>query len=281
MLFRMFKFFTKFVPVTLHIGSAMTAPFEKLLLVLVLAIPFSTLVRAQDGSGEEFSADRPGAIGGSDILPKGRVQLESGSSWERSALEGPWTTTFSVAESLLRVGLSDNAEAHFQGNYLIISNWGGRDRGFDNFSFGTKVKLLDGERFVPDIAINADVIIPGKKGSIFMRQNWGGQMALLFENRITDWFYLCYEGDLIFYGEGTPEFFYGVELFFQPWEQFSVILDQYNYSGSFGTECWSELSLAYLVAPRLQIDLSTDVCLSDPSRYGGLSVGFAWQITKR
>ena len=258
----------------------MNPHFGKILPILFLMTFLSGSAFAQDVV-EEFSPERPGAIGGPDVLPKGRVQIESATSWERSSFDGPWTTDWSVAGSILRVGLSDMAEARFRGNYFVFSDGSERTGGFDNFVIGTKIKLLDGGKFIPEMSLLADVLIPGKKGSAFMREYWGGTLALLFENRITDWLYLGYESDLMFYGEGSPELFYGVELFFQPWDKVSFAIDEYNYTGSYGTECWSELSFAYQIASRLQFDLSTDICLSSPSRYAGITVGVSWQITRK
>ena len=42
-----------------------------------------------------------------------------------------------------------------------------------------------------------------------------------------------------------------------------------------------ELGAAYMLTPRLQLDLATDIYLNYPKRYFNLMVGIAWQITKK
>ena len=229
----------------------------------------------------EFTADRPGATGGPAVLPKGRLQLESGVAWERSALDGPWSTTWTVNTSMLRWGISDMAELRFQADYLISSTDGEKQSGFDSIIFGTKAKLYEGGKILPEVAIMANVMVPGKKGSAFLGDKWGGQIALLCENSITDWFSVGFEADLIWHGVGAPEVFFGGCLSFQPWEKFCVMLEEFNYGSGGEIQCWSELSCAYQVAPRVQLDLASDLCLSDPSHYGILMLGVSWQITKK
>ena len=253
--------------------------FKTFLISSFVALASAFCASAQEA--EEFTADRPGATTGPTVLPKGRVQLETGFGWERSALEGPWATTWTVNTSMLRWGFSDMAELRLQANYLISKQGGERDFGFDSVFFGTKARLHEGGKIMPAISLMANVMVPGKKGSAFLSDRWGGQMGLLFENTLAPWCSLGYEADLIWNGYGSPEVFFGACLGFQPWERLSIQVEEYNIGGGGSVQCWSELSLGFQAAPRLQIDLASDLCLSSPDRYGVLMVGLSWQITKR
>lgn len=250
--------------------------------LLVALLPFgavSTLASAQEAA--EFTADRPGATTGPSVLPRGRVQLETGFAWERSALEGPWATTWTVNTSMLRWGFSDAAELRLQANYLISEGEEGRQFGFDSVIFGTKARLYEGNGILPEMALMANILVPGRKGSAFLSEHWGGQIALLCENELAPWCSLGYEADLIWKGDGRPEVFFGAGLGFQPWERFAFQIEEFNIGTGEGLQCWSELSCAWQVSPRVQLDLATDICLTAPERYAILMFGVSWQITKR
>ena len=63
-------------------------------------------------------------------------------------------------------------------------------------------------------------------------------------------------------------------------DRWQVILEEYNNNTSDGTECWMELGAAYQLSRRVQLDISSDLCLSAPKSYWNLSLGVAWQITR-
>lgn len=250
-------------------------------LILMACLLSAGLVHAQDIT--EFMADRPGATTGPSILPAGRVQWETGFATERSALEGPWSTTWTVNTSLFRVGLSKFAELRVQAEYLIHNSHDGvKNYGFDNIMFGVKAKMVEGNGWIPDMALMANAFIPGQKTSPFMSDKWGGQIALLCEHTVTSWFSVGYEADLIWEGEEVePDAFFGICLGFKPWKRISVYVEEFNRSTARGLKSWTELSLAFQLAPRVQLDIATDISLNNPSKYSILMLGVIWQITRR
>ena len=249
-----------------------------LVLAGMVCLPF--FVSAQT---VEFMADRPGATTGPEILPKGRVQWETGFATERSALEGPWSRTWTINTSLIRVGFSDFAEFRLQADYLLHATSDGvRTTGFDDVMFGFKARLVEGRKWIPQVALMANAFIPGKDASPFMSSEWGGQIALLCENEVTSWFSIGYDADLIWEGEeAEPDVFFGGCLGFKPWKRFSIFLEEFNRSTSRGIKSWMELSLAFQLAPRVQIDVATDLSLNNPDKYSIIMLGVIWQITKR
>lgn len=258
----------------------MTRSFFRFVWVLVVAVSFPSLAAAQ--SVEEFQADRPGATTGPGVLPRGRVQWETGFASERSALEGPWERTWTVNTSLVRVGFSDFAELRLEGEYIIHTVNDVRSHGWDNLSFGVKGKLLEGEKWIPSISLMANALLPGKNYSPFMSEEWGGRMALLCENTVTSWFTIGYEADLIWEGEEVePDVFFGICLGFAPWKRFSFFVEEFNRSTANGLRNWMEFSLAFQLAPRVQLDIATDISLNDTKKYSIFMLGLIWQITKR
>ena len=227
-----------------------------------------------------FTADRPGATTGPDVLPKGRLQWETGVGYQHIKVEDLKTHSWTLNTSLLRYGISDYAELRFQGDW---SKTGGDIfdyNGPENIALGTKVRLFDGWKFVPAISLLGNVYIPSKHYD-YMPDNWSGQLSLVFQNVLTPWLSLGYEMNLTWYDSDRPIFFYGACLAFTLNDHWQLIVEEYNENTTLGTDNWVELGAAYQLTPRLQLDLATDINLNEPKSFWNLNVGVAWQITKK
>ncbi len=244
--------------------------------LLALSLTLSLTTVAQDEV--EFTADRPGATTGPDVLPRGRVQWETGMGWERSKLDGPAVTTWTLNTTLLRWGFSDFAELRLQGDYLFASGDGDDQNGFSDVAVGTKVKLFEGWKAVPAISLLANVIVPGGHDADFLPREWGGQIGLVFQNELTPWLSLGYDGELIWSDHSKPSAFYGLCLGFSLSDRCSLGLEEYNVSSSGDTESWSEISVAYQLSRRVQLDAGFDISLNYPKRFQNLMIGVAWEI---
>lgn len=196
-----------------------------------------------------FTADRPGATTGVDVLPKGRVQWETGIGLERSKMDGPTATTWTLNNSLLRWGISESAELRLQADYLYTDIEGTHVKGLSNVAFGTKVKLFEGWKAVPAVSLLGNVLVPGGSDAAFLPEEWGGQMVLLFQNELTSWCSLGYETDLIWSDAAKPTFFWGACLGFQLNDRLSLMAEEYNYNKPDGHENWIELGAAYMLTP--------------------------------
>lgn len=227
-----------------------------------------------------FSADRPGATTGTDVVEKGRLQWETGVGYERSRLEETASTTWMLNETLLRWGISKQAELRLQADYLTCSMEGYHVNGLANVAVGTKVRLYDGWKAMPAVALLGNVVIPGGSSAEFMPEEWGAQMGLLFQNELASWLTLNYEADLVWLDSAKPIAFWGACLTFQLNDKLALMAEQYNYNSTYGHQNWLELGASYMLTPRLQADIATDISLNYTKRYFNLLVGVAWQITK-
>jgi hypothetical protein len=122
-------------------------------------------------------------------------------------MEGLKTYAWTLNTSLLRYGISDYAELRFQGDWNKTSGDILDYNGPENVAIGTKVRLFDGWKFVPAVSLLGNVYIPSKHYDL-MPNNWSGQMGLLFQNQITSWLSLGYEGDISWFDNGGPTYFY-------------------------------------------------------------------------
>lgn len=214
----------------------------------------------------DFTADRPGATTGTDVLPKDRVQWETGVGLEHSNIEFPSTTTWTINTSLLRYGISDYAELRLQADGLYTSSDEDSFGGLANILIGSKLHLFDGWKAIPEMSLLANIMIPGGKNSNYLPENIGGQLGLLFQNNLSSKLSLGYEADVIWGDEEKPTAFWGVCLGLHVSDRLNLMLEEYNYN-NVHTECWMEIGAAFMVSKRLQIDLATDLSLQYPKRY--------------
>ena len=236
--------------------------------MLIVFLP-SMCICAQEEN--DFMADRPGATTGTGVLPKGRIQWETGIGVEYSSIDSPSTTTWAINTSLLRFGITDYAELRLQADGLYSKNEEESYGGLANLCIGTKLHLYDGRKAIPKMSLLANLILPGGKGSHYLPENIGGQIGLLFENNLSSRISLGYEADLIWGDEEKPIVFWGACLGLQLSDRFSLMVEEYNYN-YIHTDCWMEIGAALMVSKKVQIDLATDLSLQYLKRYFTLSL---------
>jgi Putative MetA-pathway of phenol degradation len=115
--------------------------------VLAVLMWTSTLGQA----AEAISTDRPDFVESSDVVGRGRVQIETGLSWDRSQGNGLKLQTQSTP-TLLRVGISNSLELRLESDGLIRSSTRDtalgttqRDKGFADAALGVKWHMQDGD----------------------------------------------------------------------------------------------------------------------------------------
>jgi hypothetical protein len=251
--------------------------YYRVIAIVLSFLPLSAFAQSEEAG---FTADRPGATTGVDVLPKGRLQWETGVGYQHINTEGLKTYSWTLNTSLLRYGISDYAELRFQGDW----NKTGGDildyNGPVNVAIGTKVRLFDGWKIVPAVSLLGNVYVPSTHYDL-MPNNWSGQMGLLFQNQLTPWLSLGYEGDIFWFDNSDPYYFYGFCLGFTVSDRWQLMAEEYNNVYDEDTENWLELGAAYQLSNRVQLDISTDIYFNEPKSFWNVSIGVAWQITKK
>lgn len=116
------------------------------LLVASLALALAAPSRADD---EPIATDRPDFVESSDVVGKGRVQVETSLAWERDRQAGVKTRLASTP-TLLRVGVADDWELRLEtdGRLRLRSESAGlttRERGWSDLAVGVKWHQRDGD----------------------------------------------------------------------------------------------------------------------------------------
>ncbi|RZL35930.1 MAG: transporter [Rubrivivax sp.] len=112
----------------------------------LLALALASPAWAED---EPIATDRPDFVESSDVVGKGRVQIETSLAWERDRFGGT-KARLSSTPTLLRIGLADTWELRLEtdGRLRLRSEEAGmttRARGWSDLSVGIKWHQRDGD----------------------------------------------------------------------------------------------------------------------------------------
>lgn len=135
----------------------------------IVMVPLIAIASAANAQTDEdyISADRPGFAESSEVVGRGRVQVETGVQREtRKAGEDPGRNVF--LPTLLRRGLSESWEARFESDlYAWMRSDGARTEALAPASVGFKYQFIESEQGRP--SVGAIVRISPASGSKALR----------------------------------------------------------------------------------------------------------------
>ena len=133
-----------------------------------------------------ISADRPGALTGTDVMPLHKLQWETGMGFE-STKDGPHT--FTLNNTLLRFGLFENAELRVGTDFLMWNDGQAMEPsfGFAPITVGVKANFYEGSGILPSVALLAELKSPHVGTKELLPAHLAPSLHLLFEHTFTDW----------------------------------------------------------------------------------------------
>ena len=226
-----------------------------------------------------ISADRPGALTGTDVMPLHKLQWETGVGFE-STTDGPHALTINT--SLLRFGLFENAELRIGTDFLMFNEGQAMEPtfGFAPLSVGMKARFYEGSGLLPSVALLAEVKSPHVGTKELLPAHLAPTLHLLFEHTLTDWFGICYNVGAEWDGAtATPTTFLGFGLYLGLTEQIGAFIETYNYiHPEDDNQYLTEFGFTWLVSRRVQLDLAADLDFQNIGKYYAVSGGVAWLI---
>jgi len=235
---------------------------------------------APAGADNVVTPDRPGFTNGSDVVPKGRIQVEGGVSRNvYSASSGSGHVT-DAPEILLRTGLNDRAELRITlPDYFWPS--GSSQSGFGDGAVGLRCKFYqskDGNTkfaFTPSLSVplKTAVTTSGHVDPIFLLsgQTTSGARWGISSNLILS--YPTLSGSRLANYTATAQVTYALS---GPLSVFGDVYDS-AVSGSLPTPI-ADAGFTYKIAPNAQLDLETGRGLGGtaPTQFygGGVAVRF-------
>lgn len=122
--------------------------------IAVACLLATTLARAQQPADEKIEPSREDFATGTDIVPIGSIQVESGVGWSRGDRERHW----SFGEVQLRIPVSRSVEVHLGIPSYLVDHADGRASGFDDASLEARWRFHEGE--VVELALQGVVMLP-------------------------------------------------------------------------------------------------------------------------
>ena len=251
---------------------------RRFLLIALASAFLPGFCHAQVGQPLVFP-DRPGALTGTDIMPRYKLQLETGLGFE-SQTDGP--STFTLSNTQLRVGLFEQTEIRVGADFLMVRQTPGAkpNYGLAPLDIELKTKFLNGSGFLPSIAFLAGLVSSHVGTKWLLPSHLSPEMHLLFENTVSDWMDICYNVGVLWDGETpTPTTFVGLGFEFDITERLGSFIESYNYLHPGATNQYlTEFGFTWLLSPRVQLDLYADLDFQQLGTFYNVSCGIAWLL---
>jgi len=216
---------------------------------------------------------------GTYVMPQGRWQLEQGMSYDVDKTSGITQQQLTFSSTLLRYGLTRNAELRLQMDALYSHNEIENVTGLCPIIVGTKIRLHESQSALPSVGLLAQLVIPSGKRE-FRSDHIAPQLFALFSSSISDRFGLDYNIGLQWDGDdAAPTTFTALAASFTPTDNTSIFFEGYGYMHSHTSAQWYVNGGAALkVSPRVQFDLSGGVLLHDFGKDLFIAFGVSWLL---
>jgi hypothetical protein len=253
------------------------------LLLAALCLPFA----AHAADDDAISTDRPDFVESSQVVGKGRFQLETSVQWERDRHADPQTRTLSTP-TLLRIGIGESTELRIEtdGRNLVRTSGEGTVAGYADTALGLKWHLADqqGEGFgAPSLGVLLHADLPsgssnfrghGVRPSLRLAAEWDlaggysfGVMPGMAQER---------DDDGRRYGYGILAATFGKEFNERVRGFVELAAPQIARAGHGGTQASFDTGLTYLVNKDVQVDVALTHGLN--RRTPDLSLGLGLSI---
>ncbi len=245
---------------SIHIISAAS------LFTVTFAICHSNAKAASD-EAEPISTDRPDFVESSNVVGKGRFQIETGLAVDRFK-QAPLNIRTTTTPTLLRLGVSDEWELRLEtdGRTWLHS----RDqtnqtnfsqRGYSDLAVGTKWHLQDQQEGIPSIGVLAHVDLPSGSAE-FKGKGARPSLRVVYEWELPNDLSLGVEHGLLYdntdQGKRFASGIFGITLAKSWTEQFRTFVEfaapQITKTTYGGTLASLDVGAAYLLSNDIQLD---------------------------
>jgi hypothetical protein len=242
-------------------------------------IPLSLIAPAASAQEAELVTDRPDQTESAVVVPVGSVQIETGVLY----VNDYYRWTFSLPTTLLRVGVMDDLELRFTGEYVHDKYQLGFtdyvDQGIAGVSAGAKIAITEESGFIPAAAFIGHLSLP--VGSPAFRPKYvAPDFRFAFSHALGDGFSVAanlggeWDGD-----GGSGAGIYTFTLAFDLWEDWGGYIEAFG--SMWGDSRPSHLldgGVTILTAPNFQFDASFALPFTErgPDYYA--NIGFSWRL---
>jgi hypothetical protein len=247
---------------------------EKIALVLLLAMSY--LTNAQETF---LITDRPDQTESSSVIPRGSIQIESGTMLEFTDASGETVKQITIPTTLFRLGITNSIELRIFNQYEILKNLdtGDKTNGISDIEVGVKIQIFQKESVNTEVAFLSHLIIPtGSKA--LTNKKYGTINKLSVSHNLFENYSLGYNLGYNYYGEGNGNFTYSVALGHRFTDKISLYIEPYGEIVECNTHVMNtDAGITYVLKPNFQLDFSFGTGLNQTMNY--FSTGFSWNIS--
>ena len=261
------------------------------------------ILSAQEETGQrtfirdqyDLITDRPDQTESADVVPLFRLQIETGvlQEWQESGRDF-YIHNREFGGTLLRFGFHRRFEARLNSGLLqtrakLVGLETDEVHGMAPVEVGLKVKILEENGMIPDMALIAGFQIPGTGGEEYASEELIQTYLFAFAHTLGDdlglGFNLGLEHDKL---SQQITLIYSLVFGYAARERVGIFIETYGnkrwYTGdqplSYLLDMRADAGLTYLMRPNLQLDLSGGLGLSAISPEGFISAGISWRIPR-
>lgn len=238
---------------------------------LFIALLFVTGLCLAQEELPELCADRPGVTWGAEVLPFHKVSWENGIGFERADEANTWT----LNTMIVRYGIFENVELRVGTDFLLNE---GQTFGVAPLTVGTKIKVFEGEGFLPSVGFLAQMASPHVGSAELLPSHLAPEMYLLFEHGWDNGLSLYYNAGLLWDGEtATPTKALSIAVGYGITDAVGIYWDFFNYLHPEGNLYMTEIGTTWMVNRKLQLDLEAGFDLEHLNNFY-TGCGVAWMI---
>jgi len=278
---------------------------KKVLTLIAAMVMFFTFSVHAEHNDIYAEADRPGIGTGTNVLPFGFVQWETG--FEVAHFTGMHALT--LPSALFRFGLGPWAELRLEYTGLLALEDRPQESPLADVSYipeplwiGSKIRLWAGSeepklKWIPRTSLLLNAGLPLTRHDAEFHP-FSGTVDLLFENDLADWLTIAYDVGVYWIDWApTPDVFASLAFNFMPTDNLGVFIESYN---NFDPDAFDpndpkrtftvydinlDFGLTYMVHPRVQLDTyagfnlyHSESFLSGPRNNVYLGIGVTWLL---
>lgn len=229
-------------------------------------------------NAQEIVTDRPDQTESAAIVPKAKLQIESGFAYEVSEDDYGKYNSISAPSTLFRYGLFDFLELRFVHQYNNLKMRSEQEKldicGFSDLEFGIKLAFIKSDYI--DLALVSHYAAPtGTDG--FGYEKGASINKIAVSHSLSDDISLGYNIGYDYFGQGKGDLNYSVVFGYSITDKLGIFIETYGdfvelkeHSINYDT------GFTYLIEDNFQVDFSFGTGIDNKMNF--ISFGFGWLI---
>ncbi|HLE32423.1 MAG TPA: transporter [Bacteroidota bacterium] len=243
--------------------------------ILGLVLFLSSVANSQEIGPLE--ADRPDQTETASVVPHGRIQIESGFSFERA---NSAHSSFAHPSVLFKYGVRDFFEVRLVSELTSDRIDRNLTTGLHPVAVGFKVRLLEEEGIAPKTSLIAHLAIPHLASPDFRATRYAPSARFSMQHTVTETMTLAYNLGVEWDGESTdPVYLYTLAGGFSLDDALGFYAELYGFAPqSESAEHLADAGFTYLIQQNMMADFSAGIGITTNAPDFFLALGFSIRL---